>query len=455
MSNTPKESISIDRKKRGEVYRTREFDKDFFDLYIGQPFLSTISMEVTKVADSGVPTAYIGALPEDNDYVLTMGFNEDFLRNMKAEHRQGILCHELYHLVFQHVTKRTILDRRLHQLWNVATDLSINSIIGEANLPLEFTVPPEFRDPKDPTDDGKRGILMPGIMPKGKGDPMLMDFIAKAPKLQAADFYYEEMKKLMQNKLNQCGDGEGEDITGGIQTLDDHGGWGDLPAEIEEQIGEKVKDMIERAAKECDKKNTWGNIPQEIRERIRDLYSREIDWRQVLRNFWGRCRSIERISTIKRINKKAMYQLPGAKRKTKANFVCFIDQSGSMSDEDIAQLFAELENLAKETEIDVFHFDTSIDHTSHTKWKRGRTYPPHRTRCGGTDFSCISRYLNKQENRGRYSGCLILTDGYADKMPQVIGTKVMWVITHGGTLEAIRPGDLVVKMDDPKKVKPK
>lgn len=431
--NTGGESnTSLEKKKKGgQVYRTDEFDNAFFSVYCSNEyvFLSGITLSVSKVADTGVPTAYMAAIRDEfSEFNFTLGFNPEFMHALPLNQQMGVIVHELYHLVFMHVTKRNVMDKQLASLWNIATDLAINSLIGEQNLP-------DF-------------CLLPGKAPK-KGDPDLIKFIVNAPKLQSSDYYFEEMKKIIQKKGGDQGEGEGDpdDLTGGMETLDDHSGWGDIPPEIQEQLNEKIKDMIENASKECDKTNKWGNIPMEIQKRIRELYSREVDWRSVLRNFIGRCRSSERTSSIKRINKRAMYKLPGAKRKTYATFACFIDQSGSMSDEDIAMLFAELESLSKHTTIDVFHFDTEIDKRSHRVWKKGQAAPnAHRTRSGGTDFNAIANMLNSREYRGRWSGTIILTDGYADTLSQIYDTKVLWVITPGGTVSATRPGDLACKM---------
>ena len=75
-----------------------------------------------------------------------------------------------------------------------------------------------------------------------------------------------------------------------------------------------------------------------------------------------------------------------------------------------------------------------------------RTSAAERTRCGGTDFDAVRRYVNDPKRRGKYSAVLIMTDGYAPKMGAVVGSKVMWIITETGDTSAARPGDLVVKM---------
>jgi len=118
-----------------------------------------------------------------------------------------------------------------------------------------------------------------------------------------------------------------------------------------------------------------------------------------------------------------------------------------MSDDDIAMLFGELEGLSNLTEIDIYHFDTELDESSHQVWKRGSPYPnPERTRCGGTDFQCVANFMNNPRRRGKWSGAIILTDGYAPEMGTTPGTKVLWVITETGTMTAVRTGDLAVQM---------
>ncbi len=424
------------KAKRGAVYRSTEFDSDFCKVYMDNAFLGIVTMEISKVADEGAPTAYMGARKMDKDYDLTLGYNPDFFRSLTSDHRQGVIIHELYHMIFRHITNRTMADTRYNQLWNVATDLAINSIIGRKRLPA-FCLMPGVRPTRT---DPKTGKVTDA------GDKDLCDFIEKAPGLQAADYYFESLKEIINNRKEKEEDGDG-DQTGGLSTLDDHSGWGDIPAEIEEQLNDKMRDLLEKAVRHASNTDkSWGDIPHEIQEQLRKLLGREIDWRSIIKNFIGRCRSMERNSSITKMNMRMPWKLPGARRKTHANFACFIDQSGSMSDEDICMLFTELEGLAKETTIDVFHFDTEVDEKSKTTWKKNQPYPAHRTRCGGTDFNAVAAYCNRPENKGKWSGVIILTDGYADVMGGITGAKVLWVITPSGTTSIVRPGDLVTQM---------
>jgi len=433
--DAPLEHEVLGELPKNERWDPTEFDHAFLDLYMHEPFLGAVSLKVTKVADFRQPTAYIAVRRNGKSYELVMGYNPLLFRQLNKERILGVIKHELYHMIFQHIFTRKIGDKSYSQLWNWATDLSINSIIGENNLPDFCLIP------------GKRPINSKTKEPQN--DPYA-DYIATATPLQCSDHYFEELRKI-QEQQGQSGDGA---IEVGFGTMDDHGGWQDLPPEVQEEIRDRIHNIMDQAARKADRDNSWGTVPMDIQEIIRKMISKQIDWRSIVRNFMGRCRTMERISSIRRVNKKIPYKLPGVKRPLRATFACFMDQSGSMSDSDIALLFGELDGLAQETTIDIYHFDTEIDLSSHTTWKKGSSYPTVlRTKCGGTDFNSVANFCNRTENRGKWTGIIILTDGYAPVMGQILGAKVLWVVTEDGTMEAVRPGDLACKMSVDKQFK--
>lgn len=312
-------------------------------------------------------------------------------------------------------------------------DLAINSIIGANRLPKICLIPGVH-----PLEKQKDGTMAPA-------QNKYAEFIATAKPLQASDYYYDELKKIRDNEGDN--DESLQIIFDAMGTMDSHDNWNDLDPEVAEELRDKMKDLIGRAANRADKSNQWGSVPQHIQEMIRKMLSHEVDWKSIIRNFIGRARSVDRSTTIRRINKKMPYIFPGCRRPMIANFACFMDQSGSMSDEDIGLLFAELGCLANLTKLDVYHFDTEIDEKSHTVWKKGDNTPKQlRTRCGGTDFQSIANFLNEPRNKGKWSGCIVLSDGYAPTMGATPSTKILWVVTPTGTTEHVRPGDLVCKM---------
>ena len=415
-----------------------EINGSLISLLQEEPFLGGMSMYIPKAPDWKVDTAYVTV---DRRGSLRMGYNPDFMRQLPPKHQRGVLMHELFHCVFMHITDRAPADHRLGKLWNMAADLAINSIIGADKLP-------DF-------------CLMPGRVPNGVTDPNLANLFLSLPHLESADYYMARLQQFAkENKQNggQGEGGEGDEYTIAVgnengETLDGHGGWGNVPDELRDILREQMKGLIEKGVRNAHTRASWGSIPQGIAAQIEALLKNEVDWRAVLRMFIGRARSMERLSTMRRINKRLPYMLPGVKRSTVANVLWAIDQSGSVSDQDVQKGLAEAFACSKEASIDIVNFDTEIDMSSFKTVKNGQGFKWERTRCGGTDFDCVQRYLNDPKNRGKYSAVIMFTDGYAPKMGQVVGTKVMWVITEGGDPGAPRPGDLVVQMKDAKKVK--
>lgn len=417
----------------------REFDPDFLQVYLDNAFMATIAMKVNRQADNEMPTAYVGVQRAEKELAFVLGYNEKFFRSLNAEQRRGVIQHEFYHLVFNHITERNVEDKQLAKLWNIATDLAINSILGKKRLPRMCLIPQE------------RPINSKTGAPETS---KVADYIANAKPMQAADTYFIELKEVLKEELSK-GEAAMEIAIGDVGEMDDHSGWGNLPPELAEQVREQIREMVSDAVKNADRTNSWGSVPSAMQDYIRSLISREVDWRSIVKNFIGRCRSPERNSTIKRINKKVPYAHPGVKRKTVATFACFVDQSGSVCDSDLELFFGELGSFSKEAELDVFHFDTEVDEKSHTVWRKGAKTPTRlRTRCGGTDFNAVANFVNTKANRGRWTGVVILTDGYAPKLGHVHAARVLWVITETGDAKsAVRSGDLVCQMKREKQFK--
>ena len=125
-----------------------------------------------------------------------------------------------------------------HLLWNISTDLAINSLI--AGHRDKLTSLPE-------------GCLMPGERPvqvSGKQDKeeqhglTLADVIEKLPKDQSSEWYYEKIKQIAEEEMQK----NGFSMTG-ADSFDDHGMWEKIPDDKKDFYKEKVKSVVQKAAK--------------------------------------------------------------------------------------------------------------------------------------------------------------------------------------------------------------
>ena len=412
-----------------------KLDTHLVKLMWDEPFFSHVLRSVSKIRTESIPTA--GVLAKDGD--VKMWWNPKFLAGLTPKQVKGLLKHECYHLIFEHTTTRR---HDPHRVWNYATDLAINSLIPEDELPEGGLIPGvAFKElsAEDKQEMGEERV---------RRYETLSGLIASFPKEEASEWYFarlmenEDAKDAIENKPveGEEGEGQGPGVPG---TMDDHEGWDDLTEAERELVKGKVRQAVEEAVKECDKKGNWGSVGADTRGKIREMISKEIPWQSILRNFVGMSRRANRHSNVRRLNRKYTGIHPGVQRGYTSSIAVYIDQSGSVSDTELELLFGELRSLAKHTEFVCFHFDTEVDEDSEMTWRSGKTPAAHRTRCGGTDFSAPTVHANK--NKHRFDGYLILTDGYASD-PGPSRLRRGWVITTDGTVPGFVNREVAFKM---------
>ena len=418
-----------------------KLDTHLVKLMWDEPFFSHVLRTVTKIRTESIPTA--GVLAKDGD--IKMWWNPKFLAGLTADEIKGLLKHECYHLIFEHTTTRR---HEPHRVWNYAADLAINSLIPENELPEGGLIPGKAFKALSQADRNAMGEE------RVRRYEVLSALIESFPKEEAAEWYFarlmedQDAQDAIENKPTEGEEGgEGQPGPGIPGTMDDHEGWDELSEEERELVKGKVRQAVEDAVKECDKKGQWGSVGAETRTKIREMIAKEIPWKSLLRNFVGMSRRANRHSNVRRLNRKYTGIHPGVQRGYTSSIAVYIDQSGSVSNTELELLFAELRSLAKHTEFVCYHFDTDVDEASETTWRSGKTPAAHRTRCGGTDFSAPTEHANK--NKHRFDGYLILTDGYA---PDPGSSKLRrgWVITTDGEVPSFVKREVAFKMKAPK-----
>jgi predicted metal-dependent peptidase len=409
-----------------------DIDPHIIALMFNEPFYAGVLRGVTKTCTKSIPTA--GVLCKDGD--LKMWYNPGFLASLTDLQVRGLLKHEAMHLALMHTTTRRLEPHNVH---NWAADLAINSHIPEIELPEGGLIPGKAFKPL--TDEQKEKMDEDAIARFER----MSQFIEDLPKGLSTEEYFarlmqdEQMKEDMQQQEGEGGEGQ--------PGMDDHDGWDSLTEEEKELAAAKVKQAVAEAAKACDKKGQWGSVSADTQAEIRRLISSEIPWQAVLKKFVGFTKRSSRSTSWNKINKKNPMLMPGARKKTEASIAVYIDQSGSVSNEELELLFGELQHLAKRVEFTTFHFDTEVDEESETVWKKGQYTAPHRTRAGGTCFRCVHNHVHA--NKRRFDGYLVLTDGYASN-PGPSRLKRGWVITtHGDVQDWMGGKDFIIKMKKP------
>ena len=150
-----------------------------------------------------------------------------------------------------------------------------------------------------------------------------------------------------------------------------------------------------------------------------------------MHNFCGRSQRANKARTHRKVNRKYPYIHPGVKRGHTSNLAIYFDQSGSVSHEECELFFGALSELSKITTFKVFPFDWNVDEENAFVWKRGQKINPARTRAGGTSFQAVQNHFD--ENREKFDGLIILTDGEASD-PGPSRYRRCWVVLPGRRL---------------------
>jgi predicted metal-dependent peptidase len=370
-----------------------------YRLLMDEPFFAALSRKIEKRACTAIPTAGVRVDPETAQFEMI--YNPDFFASLPEDHVRGVLKHEFYHLIFEHVTSRKP-EGVDHKVWNICADLAINShLVGEL---------PEM-------------ACMPGVGP-----------FEDLPKGESAEWYLANMP---QQDDSEGGSGEGDggegDGEGEPGSFDDHSGWDDAAQSPDQQAAnqmakERLKQAMKEAAQEAAQSaKGWGSMSGEVKQEILKRLETKVDWKKVLRYFIKTSQRASKTSTVRRINKRYAYIHPGKKVKRQAKIAIAIDQSGSVSDDMLENFFGELNKLAKLAEFTVVPFDTQVDASKVYTWKKGASQKAERVLCGGTCFNAPTEYVNSQN----FDGVIILTDMEAPK-PKACKAQRMWMTDQRG-----------------------
>jgi len=412
---------------------TFDLNKHVARLLMDEPFFASLSRRVDKRVGP-IPTAGVRVNPETAQFEML--YNPEFFAGLTDKERAGVLKHEFYHLIFEHVTGRMPAEVKnnagLAKKWNFATDLAINShLVGQ--LPEGCLMPGEgpFEDlPKGksaewywanlPEEPGGEGEKEEGEGGQGCGDE------EGEGQGGSGDNDAEGEEGAGQGDGQGQGEDEGEGQGGGSgpQTLDDHSGWGGDGA-ANDIAKERLKEAVKKAAQDAAKAGSWGSVGSDTQQDITDrLLNTKVDWKKVLRYFIKTSQQANRVSTIKRINRRYPYIHPGRKRTRTAKIAVSIDQSGSVDNTMLQAFFAELNKLADLAEFTVIPFDTDVAKDKIFVWKKGENRKWERVMCGGTCFNAPTKYVNENE----FDGHIVLTDMCAPK-PIASKCQRMWMTT--------------------------
>ena len=337
-------------------------------------------------------------------------FNPDFLFKEIANGDKGaayVMVHEWLHKAGMHMVTYRKLSERNRRVANMATDYWNNDRILLADPSHVLT--------EMPIDS--------------EGKPIGLH-----------DFKYRDwaVKRIFDDLLEN---GEGEGGGGGSGSFDEHDWEG--AEELSKEEAEKLKQDVTEAIRQgihSSRKAGAGGLRDALG--LEELITPKVDWHSALRIFMNStCRKKER-STWRRPNRRYLHQdivMPTLEGNSIKEVVFARDASCSMSiGNAITKVTSEMVGIAQMLDIEKIHlidWDGSVEYRGVFSSNTFKNAPEVKNVLGGggTDPTCVSDYLSK--NNIRPDCVVMLTDGEINSWSNWT-VPVLWCISNRSKITA-------------------
>lgn len=373
----------------------KALEETIIEMIKNYPFYANLISLMDKKLTEEVPIAGVSVTSRINLYINPKTFN-----GLPLELRTGILLHECYHIIHDHIGRSKSLSKTFNKALNVAADRAINEHINvltknnkiTACIPDSFTLdnPMKVKDPKTGaiTEISEMKPVTKKNFQDQYPDKKILDN-------ESMEYYY----KFLKENAEKGGSGDG-DFGGDL--LDDHSKW-----EEGEANPEITKELIRNAMNKAAGKSA-GNIPGDIQLALNELNKSNVSWQHILQRFVAKCVETNVDSSRKRKNRRYGIVHPGSLKTPKLRLGIAVDTSGSVADEYLKQFFSEIKKIhSLGIEIKVCEADYHVQDVFEYDPKKPITVKGR----GGTAFQPAISALEKE----KCDAILYFTDGECDE----------------------------------------
>jgi len=373
------------------------------NLVLEQAFFASIICSMPMIEDRNLP---MKTMATNGKYVK---YDPDWVLTLTPDEVKFVLCHEVGHVIFQHMFRRGSRD---HVRWNQAGDYIINDMLSTAKVNRK---------------DGSASML--GSMPKGG---LLNAALVKAGG-GTTDGVYDLLPEGQDDGNGGTSNGHGAPM----DTCEDLEG-----TEAEKQEAEaEMKVALAQAAQAA---KMQGHLTASIERLIEGAMRPRVDWKDVLRRFMSARAKVER--SWARPNRRFLGEgiyMPTLGGQSMGEIAIGIDVSGSIDAKQLSAFFAEIKGIKADMNpaavhniyfhSNVAHYDRFEQDAELELWKDPIS--------GGTAFSPIFRFIEGQDIEPACA--VILTDLECSDFGPPPAYPVLWVSTQPGKA----PWGEVVVMD--------
>jgi predicted metal-dependent peptidase len=372
-------------------------------LLLKQPFHAHVLMGMRRLVTEEVETAAVTVREGRVCLLVNPSFWLDRLSSDR--HRQGVLQHEVLHVVLGHLIRHQAFGDK--QRFNVAADLAVNCLIGMEELPA--------------------GALHVGI-------PGLLDELDQRD-FQTVDWYYQ---RLLQPAASSALQSAAASVGAGSEA------WGDADPRL---AGSALADLVGRGVRALGS-GGMARLPAMLRRLVaaaNPAGEPPLDWRRVLRVFSGRSRRTRLATTLKRPSKR-YGRVPGVRVRSRSHVAVAIDTSGSVDSAQLSRFMQEVDAIRRTgTTVTLIHADHAVRHVE--EYRGG--VPELQGGCG-TDFDPAIEWVNGR--RHLVDGLIYFTDAEGPRSVPC-RCRLLWLVVGAQAADddarpgCALPGERVVRMD--------
>ncbi len=346
-------------------------------LMVSSVFLSTFTFNLRHI----VETSPAGTAHTDGFKVV---YDPKFLETLSVPEITGLMAHEVWHVVFNHITRRGTREKKYYF---AAADYVINLILTNAG----FTLP-------------KGGLI------DKRFARMSTEEVYEILKSENTKVPEECISHVVESDatLDEDNEKESNQGNGSVNDVEDH-----------------IRSLLIRSSNQAAVGEEYGDIPGEVLREIKRLTNPVVPWSQLMMNFLTEKTNND--YSWRRLNRKLFptYLLPGIYSEALTNITVAIDTSGSIDEETLSKILSEItyihESMQPEsmTIIDcdsriheVYDVDQFTDIDT-LKFSGG----------GGTNFKPVFDYCEKEIP----TVLIYFTDLYATSIIKNPNYPVLWI----------------------------
>ncbi len=353
-------------------------EKAVFELGKDSPFYNFLLLFIDRIPSPSVRTMKLRVSSRGRFQLL---YNPDTLRNKPLTFSKALLKHECLHIVNGHILI-PVNKSKEKMLWDISMDAAVNQFIRELDA---FSLPMDSLLQEGCGTDNERFFVGPPMQYPG----------------MTAEFYHDWGLDFM--KKNKTIDLELLDSN--MSRTDSHEDFGrfELPKEF-------VEDLLKQVISETMEKAKDG-MPEGLEAVMKLVLDNPIlDWRNMIRRFFGSSMQVGRYRTPMRPNRRYDDQ-PGWRNDYAAKLVVVVDTSGSIIEEEFNAFFSEIDEVTRVTDSRVWLVQVDETVQSVMKYGKGMWRDLKLMGRGETDLQPAVDYA---QEKLRPEGLLLFTDGFTD-----------------------------------------